>query len=70
MIDSNNLPGETGFSLAAGLSATGGSDDGEKSAKHCKNKVVAFSCYNRPCCQKVLFCLCRKTCWLIMLGDS
>ena len=43
MTESENVPGKTGASLAAGSPATVGSEDGEKSAKHYKNKMVAFS---------------------------
>lgn len=53
MIDSNNLLGETVFRLVVGSSATGGSEDGEKSAKHYKNKILAISCDNRPCSQNI-----------------
>jgi len=37
MIDSKNLPGKAEFSFSAGLPATGGSEDGGKSAKHHRN---------------------------------
>jgi len=46
-----NLLGKTGFSFVAGLPATGRSEDEDKSAKHYKNEMMDFSCYNTPCSQ-------------------